>query len=294
MKTLKYLLRNPLSLMGTVLLLCFIAIGGLAPVLTERQPYQTSPYEMPRDGFWQRPQGPSASHIFGTTQGQYDIFYGVVWGTRTAFKIGLGVVVIGAVVGTIVGSIGVFYGGLLGEVLMRAVDVFMSFPFLIAAMVITTILGKGLYQMMIALISFSWMEYARLIRSEIVHIKEMEYVQAARASGVGDLRLILRHILPNSFFPVLVQASMNTGSMVLTAAALSFLGVGTEPGYADWGQLISMARNWIVGTPGNPFAYWYTLVYPGLAIFLFVLAWNLVGDALRDILDPRFRGAPRV
>lgn len=290
MKTIRYMLGNPLALTGAVLLLFFIVIGSLAPVLTVREPYQVTSYQMPRDGFWQRPKAPTPDHPLGTTQGQYDIFYGLVWGTRTAFKIGLGVVAIGAVIGTIVGSISAFYGGMLDEVLMRVVDVFMSFPFLIAAMVITTILGKGLTQMMIALVSFGWMGYARLIRSEILHIKEMDYIQAARACGAGDLRLIRKHILPNSLFPVLVQATMNTGSMVLAAAALSFLGVGTEVGYADWGQLIALARNWIMGTGGNPFAYWYTLVYPGLAIFLFVLAWNLVGDALRDILDPRLRG----
>ena len=294
MKTIRYMLKNPLALTGTILLLLFIVIGSLAPVLTDREPYQVTPYQMPRDGFWQRPRGPSPEHPLGTTQGQYDIFYGLVWGTRTAFKIGLGVVAIGAIIGTVIGSIAAFYGGWLDEVLMRVVDVFMSFPFLIAAMVVTTILGKGLYQMMIALVSFGWMGYARLIRSEILHIKEMDYIQAARACGVSDVRLISKHILPNSLFPVLVQATMNTGSMVLAAAALSFLGVGTEVGYADWGQLISLARNWIMGMGGNPFAYWYTIVYPGLAIFLFVLAWNLVGDALRDILDPRLRGAARV
>ncbi len=294
MKTIRYMLGNPLALTGAVLLLFFIVIGSLAPVLTDREPYQVTPYQMPRDGFWQRPKAPTPDHPLGTTQGQYDIFYGLVWGTRTAFKIGLGVVAIGAVIGTIVGSIAAFYGGMLDELLMRVVDVFMSFPFLIAAMVVTTILGKGLSQMMIALVSFGWMGYARLIRSEILHVKEMDYIQAARACGASDMRLIRKHILPNSLFPVLVQATMNTGSMVLAAAALSFLGVGTEVGYADWGQLISLARNWIMGTGGNPFAYWYTLIYPGLAIFLFVLAWNLVGDALRDILDPRLRGSTSV
>ena len=115
----------------------------------------------------------------------------------------------------------------------------------------------------------------------------MDYVHAARAYGASDLRLIVLHIIPNAFFPVLVLATMATGSMVLTASALSFLGVGTEEGYADWGQFIAYARNWIVGQPGNPFQYWYTLAFPGAAIFLFVLAWNLVGDTLRDILDPR-------
>jgi len=275
---------------GIVLLLFFVVIGALAPVLAVPKVYQISPYQTPRDGFWQAPRPPTREHPLGTTQGQFDIFYGIVWGTRTAFRIGLGVVAVAACIGVIIGSTAAFYGGMIDEILMRFVDVFMSFPFLIAAMVLTTILGKGIYQVMIALVAFGWMEYARVIRSEILHIKEMEYVQAARAAGASDFRLISRHILPNAFYPVLVQATMATGSMVLAASALSFLGVGTEPGYADWGQLISLARNWIIGQGGNPFKYWYTLVCPGAAIFLFVLAWNLVGDALRDILDPRMRG----
>ncbi len=290
MKTIKYLFKNPLALAGVLLLSFFVIIAVLAPVITEREAYQVSPYQMPRTGFAQRPKAPTLEHPFGTTESQFDIYYGMVWGTRTAFKIGLGVVAIGAIVGILIGSIAAFYGGLVDEILMRIADVFMSFPFLIAAMVLTTILGRGLSQMMTALIIFGWMGYARLIRSEILHIKEMDYVQAARACGAGDLRILWKHILPNSLFPVLVQATMATGSMVLAASALSFLGVGTQPGYADWGQLIALARNWIMGTGGNPFAYWYTLIYPGGAIFLFVLAWNLVGDALRDILDPRLRG----
>lgn len=290
MKTLRYLLRNPLSLTGVLLLLFFVAVAGLAPVLAPPEPYQLSPYQIPRSGFWQTPRPPGPGHPFGTTQGQFDIFYGVVWGTRTAFKIGLGVVAVSAFIGVAIGSVAAFYGGMVDEILMRGVDVFMSFPFLIAAMVLTTILGKGLYQMMIALVAFGWMEYARVIRSEILRIRELDYVHAARAAGASDLRVLVKHILPNAFFPVLVQATMATGSMVLAASALSFLGVGTEPGYADWGQLISLARNWIIGRGKNPFEFWYTLVYPGGAIFLFVLAWNLVGDALRDILDPRLRG----
>lgn len=115
----------------------------------------------------------------------------------------------------------------------------------------------------------------------------MDYIHAARSYGASDLRLIVLHILPNAMFPVLVLATMATGSMVLSASALSFLGVGTEEGYADWGQFIAYSRNWIVGQPGNPFQFWYTLAFPGAAVFLFVLSWNLVGDALRDMLDPR-------
>ncbi|MEL4376711.1 ABC transporter permease [Brucella cytisi] len=287
MKLLRYLLRNPVSLIGVLILLAFVLVAIFAPVLAPPQEFQMSVYDTPRAGFLATPQPPSAEAIFGTTEGQYDIYYAVIWGTRTAFKIGLGVVAISVLIGTLIGSLAAYYGGTVDEVLMRIVDVFMAVPFLIAAMVLTALLGKGIGPITIALTTFGWMGYARVIRSEILRIREMDYVHAARSYGAGDLRLIALHILPNAFFPVLVLATMATGSMVLSASALSFLGVGTEEGYADWGQFIAYSRNWIVGQPGNPFQYWYTLVFPGAAIFLFVLSWNLVGDALRDVLDPR-------
>ncbi|MBZ9872305.1 ABC transporter permease [Mesorhizobium sp. BR1-1-9] len=287
MRALGYLKRNPISLVGVLLLLAFVLIAIFAPVLAPPQEFQMSVYDTPRAGFLATPQPPSPEAIFGTTEGQYDIYYAVIWGTRTAFKIGLGVVAISVLIGTVIGSLAAFYGGIVDEVLMRIVDVFMAVPFLIAAMVLTALLGKGLGPITVALTTFGWMGYARVVRSEILRIREMDFVNAARSYGAGDFRLIVFHILPNAFFPVLVLATMATGSMVLTASALSFLGVGTEEGYADWGQFIAYARNWIVGQPGNPFQYWYTLAFPGAAIFLFVLAWNLVGDALRDILDPR-------
>ncbi|WP_271899166.1 ABC transporter permease [Candidatus Phyllobacterium onerii] len=287
MKALRYLARNPISLIGVLLLIAFALIAIFAPVIAPTQEFQMTPYDTPRAGFLATPQPPSPEAIFGTTEGQYDIYYAVVWGTRTAFKIGLGVVSISVLIGATVGAIAAYYGGVLDEILMRIVDVFMAVPFLIAAMVLTALLGKGIIPVTIALTTFGWMGYARIIRSEILRIREMDYIHAARSYGASDLRLILLHILPNAFFPVMVLATMATGSMVLSASALSFLGVGTEEGYADWGQFISYSRNWIIGQPGNPFQYWYTLAFPGAAIFLFVLSWNLVGDALRDILDPR-------
>lgn len=287
MKFLRYLARNPVSLFGVVILTAFVLIAVFAPVLAPPQSFQLSSYDTPRAGFLATPQPPSPEAVFGTTQGQYDIFYGVVWGTRTAFKIGLGVVAISVLIGTVVGAVAAYYGGVVEEVLMRIVDVFMAVPFLIAAMVLTALLGKGIVPITIALTTFGWMSYARIVRSEILRIREMDYIHAARSYGASDLRLIVLHILPNAMFPVLVLATMATGSMVLSASALSFLGVGTEEGYADWGQFIAYSRNWIVGQPGNPFQFWYTLAFPGAAVFLFVLSWNLVGDALRDMLDPR-------
>ena len=139
---------------------------------------------------------------------------------------------------------------------------------------------------MVAIIAFGWMAYARVIRGNIIALRDQEYAVAARAIGVGNLRILFRHLLPNAIFPVLVIASMNIGAYVLNFAALSFLGLGAQRGYADWGQMINFARNWIPALSDH----WYIVLYPGLAIVLFVLAWNLVGDALRDTLDPRMRG----
>lgn len=283
------LFKNPLSLIGLLLVLSFIVIGISAPWLASPK-YPSEPYRIPRDGWSSVPKAPGEGHIFGTTEGQYDIFYGVIWGTRTAFRVSLLVVGLSSIIGVFIGTLAAFYGGAIDEVLMRIVDVFYSIPYLVAAMVLTAVLGRGLNNAMIALIAFGWMAYARLIRGNILSVKEEEYVSAASAVGASDFRILSRHILPNSIFPVLIQASMNMGTIVIAAATLSFLGVGAPTGYADWGQMISFARNWILGTSGNPFQYWYTVVIPGVAITFFCLSWNLIGDAFRDIMDPKMQG----
>jgi peptide/nickel transport system permease protein len=281
---------NPTSLAGLLLLFAFIVIAALAPVLAPPPRAGYNPYMIPRDSYINEPQPPSKAHPLGTTSSQYDIYYGLVWGTRTAFRVGLIVTAAAAVIGIVIGSIAAFYGGLVDELMMRVTDIFMTIPFLIAAMVLVTILGQGLDKVMIALIAFGWMGYARLIRSDILSIKELDYVSAARALGAGDARIILRHIIPNAIFPTIITATMSAGSMVITASSLSFLGLGAPLGYADWGQMISFSRHWMLGTQGNPAQYWYTVIYPGAAILLFCLSWNLMGDAFRDILDPRLRG----
>jgi len=288
MTMLKKLLKNPLSLAGTLLLVGFIVVAALAPVLAP-PPRPAEPYRIPRSGFKIEPQPPSEDHPFGTTEGQYDIYYAMIWGTRTALRIGLIVTGISVLSGVAIGSLAAMLGGWSDEILMRVVDIFMAFPFIVAAMVLATVLGKGLDKAMIAMVTFGWMGYARLIRGDILAVREKEFVSAARAIGASPFRILIRHILPNCIFPVLVQATMQIGSMVIWASTLSFLGVGAPEGYADWGQVISFSRNWIISSGPNPFEYWYTLVFPAGALVLFVLSWNLVGDALRDILDPRLR-----
>jgi len=287
---LKKLATRPLSIAGFILLFCFIVIAVIAPWIAPPE-FAHQPYRIPRDGYWAEPKPPSSEHILGTAEGQYDIFYGVVWGTRTAFRVGLIVTLSGCLIGMIVGSIAAYYGGLIDEILMRIVDIFYTLPYLVAAMVLAVVLGRSLQSSMIALVCFTWMGYARVIRSEILRIREIDYTHAARALGASNMRILVRHIIPNALYPVFVMVSMNIGSMVIAVSTLSFLGLGAQLGYADWGQMISLARNWMLGSAGDAAAYWFTVVCPGIPIVLFVLAWNLVGDALRDVLDPRMRGS---
>lgn len=282
------LFNNKISLVGLVIIILLGVIAIFAPWIAPPQSAR-EPYMIPRAGWIFEPQPPSKEHIFGTAESQYDIFYGIVWGTRTAFLIGFIVVGTSTLIGIVTGTIAAYYGGWIDEVLMRITDIFMSIPFIIATIVMTTILGKGIPNMMIALITFSWMSTARLMRSQVLSVKNDEFVQAAIALGARDFRIIFKHIIFNTIFPVVIQASMRMGSIVITASSLSFLGIGAPEGYADWGQMISNARNWILGSQGSALKYWFTVVIPGTAITLFCLSWNLIGDAFRDILDPKLQ-----
>lgn len=280
--------RSPLSLAGLALIIIFAMIAILAPQLAPPERLH-EPYHIPRDGYAATPRPPSAEHLFGTTEGQYDVYYGVIWGTRTAFRIGFMVVAATLLIGLVLGSIAGYYGGIADEIIMRVVDIFMSIPTLILAMAIVTALGHSLDNVMKALIVVGWPIYARLVRGDILAVREQDYVSAARAIGRSSPLIIIKHVLPNSIYPMLIMASLDIGAVVLVAAALSFLGLGAPVGYADWGQMVSFARNWIVGPPQNPLAYWHTITIPGLFMLFFVLGWNLLGDAFRDILDPRLR-----
>ncbi len=309
-RILRGLIKTPASILGFTLIGLFILVAIFAPVIAP--PVGKDAYKIPRDGFSSEPLPPGSAwekkvpelpfwykaltgndewvHLLGTAQGQYDIFYGLVWGTRTAFRTGFIVVVATFLIGVIIGSVSAYFGGLVDNIIMRIVDIFMTLPFilaaLIAAAVLTPVIGKTLVPSILALITFGWMGYARIVRGDILSVKERDYILAARVVGVKDSRILFRHILPNAIFPTLVLASLGIGDVVLSFAALSFLGIGTEIGYADWGQILSFARNWITSLQ----TYWYIVVFPGLTLVLFVMGWNLVGDALRDVLDPRMRG----
>ncbi|MDE2038726.1 MAG: ABC transporter permease [Elusimicrobia bacterium] len=285
----KKLLSNPSSLAGLALIVFFAAVAVAAPFLARPPKGARNPYLIPQDGYSSEPARPSAKHWFGTTESQYDLYYGMVWGTRTAFEVALFVVVTSLFIGILLGGAAGFYGGWIDEILMRGTDVVLAFPDLVLAVVIVSVTRPGLFNAMISVMLVSWPSYARLLRGDVLSIKERDFVAAARALGASDARILFRHIIPNCVYPLLVLASLSMGRIVITAAALSYLGLGAPVGYADWGQLISLSRNWIMGGSGNSFQYWHTLLIPGAAIFLFVLGWNLLGDAVRDVLDPRQR-----
>ena len=304
------MMKTPASIAGMVLVGMFVLIAVFAPQIIPS--VGRDPYAIPRDGFKSdpRPMGSEWTrnvpdipfwykavtgneewvHLFGTSEGQYDIFYGIIWGSRTAFYASLVVTLSTLLIGVIYGSIAAFYGGIVDMVLMRIVDVLSILPGILAALILAAILtpliGKSTIPIMVALIAFGWTGYSRFIRADILSVRERDYVLAARVVGVKDSRILFQHILPNAIFPTLILASMAIGEVVLSFAALSFLGVGVEIGYADWGQLLSFARNWIISLD----QYWYILIWPGLTLVLFVMGWNLVGDVLRDVLDPRMRG----
>jgi peptide/nickel transport system permease protein len=297
-RLLRRMLTNPSSLLGLVILLGLVVVAVAAPLLA---PCPTDPrqqaycgrdsYLVPKSGFSPIPHPPSPEHPFGTTPEQYDIYYGVIWGTRTAFKVGLAITVLALVIGLTVGSVSAYYGGAVDELMMRVVEVFQAFPFFLAAITLATVLRsnprfQGTMPAMIALIAFGWMGYARLIRADILSVKQREFVWAARSLGAGDTRIIVRHVLPNAIYPVLVLASLEIGTIVVTFAALSFFGLGVPAGYADWGQMISSARNRVSTLAQD----WYVVLFPAMAIVLFSLAWNLLGDTFRDLLDPRLTG----
>lgn len=298
-KPLRRLRRNPLAWFGSALVVFFALVALGAPLLapptgncardlgTEAPTWRAvlwppeSCYQMTRFDLVPEPSPPRREAPLGSVQG-YDIRYGLVWGTRTALVFGLVVVAVNILTGVAVGLAAGFFGGALDNLLMRFTDVVLAFPGLVLTLVIVAILGQGLFNVGLAFAMVGWPLYARVVRAEVLRVRRLEYVEAAHALGASGGRMMLRHILPNAWTPLLVLAVLDLGTIPLSVGALSFLGLGTAPGFADWGQLIGLAQGWVQGPPDRPFAYWYVSVFPGLAIVLYSLGWNLLGDALQE------------
>ena len=256
--------------------LAFICLLAIIAVIS----YQVVPYGINEYDYSAIMQGPSAKHIFGTDEFGRDLFSRILCGTRISLSVGLLSVSIGAILGTILGLLGGYYGGLLDACIMRVCDVLFAFPGIILAIAIVAILGSGLYNVVIAVAVFSTPTFARLVRSTTLSLKSSVFVQAARNIGSSDRRILFRHILPGAIPNIIVQYTMSIGNSILTASSLSFLGMGAQPPTPEWGLLLSNGRNYMVSS-------WHITFFPGLAIFLSVLSFNLLGDGLRDALDPK-------
>jgi len=225
---------------------------------------------------------PSAQHLFGTNEFGQDVFSLVIAGSRISLFAGAAVVALGATAGILIGAIAGYVGGWVDEVCMRFVDLTLTLPGLILAMVIAAALGAGLVNTVLAIALSWWPGYARLVRGEVLACKEELFVQAARALGASSMRVLWRHILPNIMSPVLIKVSLDMSFAILSVASLGFLGIGVRPPAPEWGSLLSVARS-------NIPDFWWTALFPGLCIFFAVFAFNLLGDGLRDVLDPKSR-----
>ena len=268
-------LRDRLALVGLLIIcaLLFTAVFGewLAPFPEQGAGAANVP---------QSNLPPSGAHPFGTDMLGRDILSRVIMGVRPALTVSLGVVAIAALIGVPLGAVAGYRGGWLDEALMRVTEVFQSFPPLLLAMVMVALLGPGLFNAGIALALSWWPWYARLLRAEARSLRERPYVTAAEAIGVRPGRILVRHIVRNSMTPILVQATIDIGTVVLAAGSLAFIGLGAQPPSADWGLMVAEGRGQIMSS-------WWISTFPGLAIFVTVLAFNLLGDSLRDWFDPR-------
>ncbi|NLX46830.1 MAG: ABC transporter permease [Euryarchaeota archaeon] len=281
--------ENITALLGLSFVIFIILLAVFAPMISP--PTSADPMYIPRD--FKAPKPPGADgHILGTGNWGTDMLYGIVWGARTSISISLFVVLTGVLIGLVVGSIAGFYGGKIDNLMMRITDIFLSLPALILAMAIASILERNLENMMLAIVIVWWPSYARLIRAQVLSIKENTYVEAARAIGVKKNRILFKHIIPNSISPLIVAATMDIGSVVLVAAGLSYIGFGVSTGSAEWGRMVSDGQAWFLSTvywEGREYTASWVVLFPGLAILIFTMGFSLLGDALRDILDPRMR-----
>lgn len=274
---------NPTSMVGLTVISIFIVVGVFAPWIAPR-PGEGWGLEYHLD---RRFQPPSLEFPLGTDDMGRDVLSRVILGARTSLLIAVAVVGLALLIGIPIGIIGGYYGGVIGNLVMRVVDMFLAFPPLLLALAIAATLGRGLENAVIALAISWWPWYSRLAYIQTNSVKTLPYIDAARVIGVGRVKIMLRHILPNTLPPILVQASMDLGSAILEAAGLSFLGLGVQHPTPDWGVMVSIGRMYVMRA-------WWIPLFPGLAIFIVVLAFNLLGDALRESIDPRLRRVRRV
>ncbi|HAY98844.1 D-ala-D-ala transporter subunit [Mesotoga sp. Brook.08.YT.4.2.5.1] len=266
--------KSRLTMIGSAIILIFLLMAAFAPLI--------APFDPVQQNLQNKLQAPSWQHLFGTDQFGRDIFSRVIIGSRIALWIIFLVSVISGSIGIIVGVTAGYFGGIVDEVLMRITDMFLAFPSLVLAMAFAAMLGPNLTNTIIAISVVTWTTYARLSRAEATKVKSQPYIEAIRAAGGGNLRIMFLHVLPMCISPVLVQLTLRMGTIILTAASLGFLGLGVQPPTPEWGAMVSDGRNYLIDQ-------WWISTFPGIFIAFVVLGFNLLGDGIRDMLDPRLR-----
>lgn len=273
-ESMKQFFQHKLAVIGSVIVFLFLILAIFAPLI--------APYGINEQSLGERFSAPSAAHWFGTDDFGRDIFSRVVHGARISLWVGFFSVLGSVILGTLLGLIAGYGGRVLDAVISRLFDILLAFPSILLAIAIVSILGPSLQNALIAIAIINVPTFGRLVRSKVLSIKQEEYVLAAKAVGMSHRRIVLRHILPNSMVPVIVQATLAIGSAIIEAAALGFLGLGAQAPSPEWGKMLADARPYLVQAP-------WTLFFPGIAIMLTVLGFNLMGDGLRDTLDPKMK-----
>ena len=270
---LKRFLRNQLAVLGLLMVFLVVLIAIFAPWI--------APFDPLKQNYDEILQPPSRQHFMGTDALGRDLFSRVVYGSRYALMIGIAVVLLELAIGAFLGFIAGYFGGIWDLVIMRLVDTILSIPTLVLAMAIAGAFGGGLWVMVVAIAVAGWGQFARLVRAQALSLKEAAFIEAARALGASHLRIIVRHLLPNSMGPVLVYTTLYVPTAILWSASLSFLGLGAQPPTPEWGAIIADGRGFISSA-------WWISTFPGLAIMITTLGFNFLGDGLRDALDPKF------
>lgn len=268
--------QRPIALVGIGIVIAWLVVGLLAPVLPLANPDQQD--------LANRLLPPSSAHWLGTDELGRDIFSRLIWGARVSVPAGIAVIIVTGTVGCLLGALAGYMGGAVDAVIMRAADAILSFPSIILAMTITAVRGgPGLGNALIAVGFVLWPEYARLMRSQVLSLRESEFVTAAQSVGAGQRRVLFRHILPSTDAPIIVKATLDVGAAIVLTAGLSFIGLGAVPPTAEWGAMIRQGAD-------KGLQYWWYALVPGVAIMSVVMGLNFFGDGLRDALDPRRRG----
>ncbi|MBT2727602.1 ABC transporter permease [Bacillus sp. ISL-75] len=266
--------KNQLAVVGLGIVVFFIIIAIIAPII--------APYSFKDQVLADRMLPPSSEHWFGTDDFGRDIFSRIVYGARISLWVGFFSVLGSVVAGTLLGIVAGYYGRWVDAIISRIFDIMLAFPSILLAIAVVSILGPSLQNALIAIAVINIPNFGRLVRSKVLSVKQEEYIMAARAVGMKDSRILLRHILPNSISPVIVQATLAIATAIIEAAALGFLGMGAQAPTPEWGKMLADSKNYITQAP-------WTLFFPGVAIMLTVLGFNLMGDGLRDILDPKMK-----